>query len=196
MPTILALSSHPLAADSKFASAMQALAETSYREVNRDGNCLYASIALHIFPLLSNLDFKSGFFGFTEAFKTVGVSSVVYECYISAIEDLLDAVTIDTMEFEDITVLIAYLRLICSTHAILNSERYQSFVERDLKRYCAECIDPMEQRAGELELAVLSDALKLRIRVISVADGVNSTFGEGEEIKILHTPDHFEPIYG
>lgn len=195
MPSCLPLSSHTLAKDPKYATAIQNLSESSYREVKRDGNCLYASIALHILPYLHSSPFHQKFFGFNHTFDALDIPNVVYEPYISCIEEAITSLTADSASSDDLSVFIAYLRLICSAHAISNCDKYQSFLDCDLKRYCVECIDPMEQRAGEFELAVLSDALGLKITVVSIVDEINRSFGEGKEIKILHTPDHFEPIY-
>ncbi|ELA42230.1 uncharacterized protein VICG_00629 [Vittaforma corneae ATCC 50505] len=197
MSELLPVSKHPLSANPKYGKAVESLKEKHYRECNRDGNCLYSSVTLLIFPLLRDERAKSMFYGFTKEFEEMDVPSVVYECYITSIEEIIEKISVDDLDSEDLTVFTAYLRLICSTHAKMNEKKYQSFIQMDLKQYCAEHIDPMDQRAGSFELAVLADALQLKITVISIADDekFQTSFGEGPEVKILHTPDHFEPLY-
>lgn len=197
MAELLPVSKHPLNANPKYEEAIKSLKEKYYRECKRDGNCLYSSVALLILPLLRDEEFRSVFYGFTKEFEEMDVSSAVYECYIMSIEEIVENASVGTLDAEDLTVFVAYLRLICSTHAKMNEEKYHSFVDADLKRYCAEYIDPMDQRAGSFEAAILADALKLRITIISVAEDKNfhTSFGEGQEVKVLHTPDHFEPLY-
>lgn len=105
----------------------------------------------------------------------------------------------DETDNNDFILLISYLRMVCSAEAQQKKEFYQNFLEEDLSVYCKNKIDPLEQRAGDFEIAVLAGALKMKIKVISITqtDKIEEiTYGEeGNEHLILHTPDHFEPLY-
>lgn len=194
---LIPISEHPLQTDQKYSESMKKVEESFYRECEKDGNCLYNAISLQIFPMLKVDEFKRHFFSFSKSFDQIDISSIVYETYVENIEE-----TTQTQQIEDLNTLnlIGYLRLICSTYAILNSSKYEAFIDQEnksMKEYCNKNIDPMYQRGGDLEISVLAEALKLKITVISVLENecMKVSFGEGKEIKILHTPDHFEPLY-
>lgn len=228
MFAILPLTNHPLTNHKDYKKELENLEEKYYKECKKDGNCLYSAISLLIIPLIKkNKNFRDKFFSFNEIFSKVGISSVVYECYISTIEEeLLENVNIENAIKENVkdnnldnninnldsstnelTVFVAYLRLVCSSYLKINKEKYQGFIDRDVKSYCEKFIDPMEQKAGEFEISILSEALEIPIKLVTIVNdekkGVNRfdiNFGEEykkemEEIRILHTPDHFEPIY-
>lgn len=198
--SLIPISKHPLQNDRIYFESMKELQEHFYRECERDGNCLYSAISLQIFPLLKTDQFKERFFSFTKSFNQLNISKVVYETYIENIEEMIETQQIEDLSEENILNLTGYLRLICSSYAILHSSRYDAFIEQScgsIKEYCTKFIDPMYQRGGDLEIAVLSNALELKIVIVSVLENgcMRVSFGEGKEIKILHTPDHFEPLY-
>lgn len=205
MPDISSLiepiNKHPLYKDVNYGAQVKQL-EAEYKNLRfipcvRDGNCLYRAIAFHVIPLMKEDAFKKKFLSFTEKFQKTGVCSSVYEWYVESIEEMATDER-EPISAENQQLLIAYLRLVCSAEA-QSDEKYSNFVETDLKSYCTKCIEPMDQRAGDFEIAVLADALEAQIKIIAVTKGKNQVVSYGEntsrEIQILHTPDHFEPIF-
>ena len=191
------IESHPLYKDKKFEKALISLKNMKFRECKRDGNCLYRTIAILVFPFLKNFNFRERFLSFKEKSMRAGYGETVIDWYIESIEEIKSK-NLEELSEDNFLLLIAYIRMICSSEAQDNKEKYQSYILEDLKEYCNKNIDPMEQRAGDIELSILANAFKMRIKLFVVLNEnlQIEEYGEGEvEIKIQHTPDHFEPLY-
>lgn len=189
---------HPMVKDEKYGDEFIKLPLKYYRECVRDGNCLYSTISILVFPFFSiDEEFKNNFFSFEEEFKAYGITDVVYEPFIDSIRDFMVQKDASFVFYTDFLPFIAYLRLVCSSYAVANKEKYKDFVIEDIEQYCKSKVAPMEQRGGEFEFAVLADALKIKIEVIYLFEkgSLVVPFGKGKNlIKILHTPDHYEPV--
>ncbi|KAM0681322.1 hypothetical protein GINT2_000522 [Glugoides intestinalis] len=189
---------HPMMKDEKYGEEFMKLPLKCYRQCIRDGNCLYSAIAILIFPLFNIEEFKNNFFNFEKEFNRYGITDIVYEPLIDSIRDFIEQKEdASFILYSDFLAFISYLRFVCSAYAVENKEKYNGFVLGDIEDYCRSNVDPMEQRGGELEFAVLADALKIKIEVIYALEKENLvvSFGKGENlIKVLHTPDHYEPV--
>jgi Peptidase C65 Otubain len=98
----------------------------------------------------------------------------------------------------NLALFVGYLRLILGSYMRDKKDEYIYFVENhDLEGYVSRLIDPMGQRAGEFEISVLSKALGFKISVYDATTPaiLCNEYGEGQEIAILFTHDHFEPLY-
>lgn len=195
--TELSIASHPLASDPKIGRSLERLPFKNYRECKRDGNCFYYCIALLIFPLLREPEFRAKFFSFVDSFEQAGFSSVVYESYMESIEDIVASKSIEDLSQDDMNLFVGYLRLIVSTHLRTNEKEYQEFLGCEVGAYARRKIEAMGQRAGYIEIVALSRSLPLKMSIYDVNSGeINEVrLGEGYPVSILHTPDHFEPIY-
>lgn len=191
------ITGHALANDPKIGRILKCIPFKRYRKCNRDGNCLYTSIALQIFPLLQERDFRTIFFSFVDCFEHAGFSNVVYESFMESISDVASTKSIDDLTQDDLNSFVGYLRLIVSAHLRANEEDYHEFLGCPVKTYARRSVEPMGQRAGHVEIVALSRSLPLEITIYDVNSGkINEMkFGEGHPVSILHTPDHFEPVY-
>lgn len=194
---VQSIKSHSLFEDQKFSKAMTEIQNMKFRNCKRDGNCLYRAIAILIFPFLKDSNFRTNILSFKEKFHKAEFSDTVIDWYMESIEDMKSK-DLENLSEDEFLLLIAYLRMVCSAEAQCHSEKYQNYILKDLKDYCHKNIDPMEQRAGDLEISILANALKIHIKLYVVLDEnlQKREYGTGDiEIKILHTPDHFEPLY-
>lgn len=193
----LSVAGHPLAGDPKIGKSLRRLPFKNYRKCKRDGNCLYYCITLLIFPLFKKAEFKTRFLSFVDSFQRTGFSSVVYESYMESIEDIVANKSIEDLVQDDLNVFVGYLKLTVSAHLRINEEEYRDFLGCNVETYARKKVEAMGQRAGHIEIMALSRSLCLEISVYDVSSGeINEMkFGEGHPINILHTPDHFEPIY-
>ena len=164
------------------------------RGIERDGNYFYASVALQLHPIVQeNPEFREKFLSFDEAFERAGISSAVYETYT---EFIVQKET-DNLDKEELCILIKYLRIISAAQMILNECKYKDFIDSDFRSYVDRNIMAMGARSGHVEIQSLTECITIKIVVHDITSGQEyvSVFGEGLEINILHSPDHFEPVY-
>lgn len=195
--TKASIEKHPLYKDCRYEKAFLSIKDLKFKECKRDGNCLYRAISILIFPYLKDNEFKGKFLSFKGKCENAGFNDSVVEWYIESIEEL-QSKTLHDLQEDDYLLIIAYLRMICSAEAQNRAELYQGFIEQDIKEYCQISINPMNERAGDLEISILANALQIEIKILSIMEEVlqEVTYGQGNiQIKILHTPDHFEPLY-
>lgn len=197
---ILPIEEHCLYQDEQYRHLFKTLVGKQFRNCTRDGNCLYRTLAILLFPNLKYKDFKRRFFSFKDKFEKAEFSETVYEWYVESLEELIETdKKIEELTEDEELLFIAYLRMICSAEAQTENDKYKNFIEQDIKEYCKSKIDPMEQRAGDFEISILASALDIEITVISVTgqEIQEVKYGESEiKLQILHSPDHFEPLYG
>ena len=82
----------------------------------------------------------------------------------------------------------------------INSELYQPYIpDMTVETYCKKFIEPFYIEAGYLEICALVEILPLSIEVIDIQENnenCSRLYGMYEQkITILHTPNHFEPVY-
>lgn len=194
----LSIAHHSLIEDTRLSIAIKSLNVKCYRETERDGNCFYASVALLLHPIIQeNPEFRKKFFSFNEDFKKAGISSAVHETYTESIVEFIIQKETDNLEKEDLYILIGYLRIISAAQMILNECKYKDFIDSDFRSYVDRNIMAMGARSGHVEIISLTDCLPIKIVVHDITSGKEyvNEFGEGLEINILHSPDHFEPVY-
>lgn len=197
---LLPLSEHILYNDAQYGAALHTLRSRSFRKVERDGNCLYLSFAMLVYPFLSAPAARESFLGTTPLFEEAGASAVAYETFIEIISDFLDAGKhIDAVSDEEWIQIIGYLRMAASAYLLMHKEDYESFLsETTIEHYTKQHVDPMGERAGEIEIIALSSLFRYEVHIVQTGtDGRCTTisYGKGDQIMILHTPDHFEPLY-
>lgn len=189
---------HPLYTDPVYSTAMRALDKYSYSDVPRDGNCFYRSYAELVYSHLAAPEVKSGFFGLTELFDHTGASPAVYETYVETMEDILAEKPVDAVEEGDWMPFVGYLRLAVASYIKRYPENFQPFLAgTDPAIYAVRHVERMGERAGELEMMALGELFPFKLRVVSVGRNACTTlgYGDGPEIYMLHTPDHFEPLH-
>lgn len=192
------LSEHELITDPKFSNNISNIPFLYFHKVPTDGNCFYSSVSLLIFNKLKiDSEFNLLFFSFKDSFEKIEVSECVYESYIEHINELLENNVEILFNENSLKCFIAYLRLILSTHLKLNKNKYQNFLTENIDNYIFKNIDRMETCAGDIEIKALSDVLKIKIIVYDInGNKLNKiTYGDGFTINILHTPNHFEPLF-
>ena len=80
----------------------------------------------------------------------------------------------------------------------MNEKEYKSFIlEEKIEDYVRKNIEPTNQRVGEFEISILSKIFNLKIHVLNVIETniLESVYGDGQDVYILYTPDHFEPLF-
>lgn len=194
----LPIENHLLINDIKFVKPLKSLSFKHYSEVQRDGNCFYSAISLLLHPLIqNNVVFRELFLSFNNKFEVAGFSSAVYETYTEYYKETLIQKNIEDFLNDDFKISVGYLRIITATHIILNKEQYINFIEADFDSYSHNEILSMGSKAGHVEINALAESLSLKIIIHDITSGEEriNEIGSGFEIHILHTPDHFEPIY-
>lgn len=196
------LKTHPLNDDPLFSKSIKKLPYKSYREVDRDGNCLYSAFVMLIYPFLRDAEKLEEFLGLGPLLEEAKVDPVVYESYIESIRDIFavnDGVRgVEDLCSDDWNVFIGYIRMAVSSHVLTNADKYSEFLpDCTVESYVRTQIDPMGERAGEMEIIAVSRLFKYKISIVYlVHDSYKTTsYGEGDLMTILHTPDHFEPMY-
>lgn len=194
------ISEHPLSSDGKYSGAMHGLGYDFYREINHDGNCLYSSFACLVYPFLAVPERRQAFLGLTPLFEGAGASPVAYETYIELLGDLGTGQPMEDLSEDEWNLFIGYLRMAVASHLRVHAEEYAGFIPgSNIEAYAAMHVDPMGERAGEVEIIALSRIFDYRIEVVSVREDGCAKMSYGREadgaVTILHTPDHFEPLY-
>lgn len=179
------------------ATCLALLTGGEYVPAPRDGNCLYFTIAFLVYSdFISRPALLAELVGM---FDQASISSVVYEPYLESIQECLEInKTGYEMDEADWMLFIGLFRLAVSSYLKINKKEYQEFITEDIETYVKHNVDPMGRRAGELEITVLCKVLGIRIEVIQVQNDCCTMieYGEyGNKYAILHTPDHFEPLY-
>ncbi|KAI4291639.1 ubiquitin thioesterase protein OTUB2 [Pancytospora philotis] len=190
---------HPLYTDPAYAESMQELDGHFFVKVPRDGNCFYTSYARLVYPLVGGRAARDAFMGKKALFDAAGASPAVYETYMEHIEELLDSKGAAELLEDDLMAIVGYLRLAVASYIETDASFFGEFLpETDPAAYVQECVNPMGQRAGEVEMAAISRVFDFRLTVVTVQkEGCSRySYGQGPDISILHTPDHFEPLYG
>ncbi|WUR03503.1 ubiquitin thioesterase OTUB1 [Vairimorpha necatrix] len=178
---------------------------SSYREIPRDGNCMYLSISIKILEFFrSKKDQIYKWETFTTSLKSYCTKLNIEEfVYIDNLETFSDLINNNT-KIEDIDLYTWYeilyiFRLAISTHMRLNSEEYQPYiVDMSVEKYCKNCIEPLFMEAGYIEIGALVNIMPINVKMYDTTEESNKyrIYGENEEfIEILHTPNHFEPVY-
>lgn len=175
-----------------------------YRDILRDGNCMYLSIGVQIIDKLQKDEkfkevFEKSLEDIKEKFKALGLEEFTYVDYLNTLEDNMD-VEIHEIDKYCWYEIVGLLRLITSTELRTNQEVYAPFIlDSTVEQYCKSSVDPFFVEAGYLEIGALVNILPLRIVVFDITETSNDysrVYGnDGEVINILHTPNHFEPIY-
>lgn len=188
---------HELKADPKYGKFIEKLKGKKFIETKKDGNCFYSTLALLLHPLLKSKEFYEKFTSFSSIFQTINVDELVYECFLDDIKEVISTKEIENLGENDLDSFVAYLRLLCSAYAQSNSDKYQGYLDIDLTEHCRKNIDPLYQRADSFEMMVMADCLSLQIHVTSLFNSSMSTYdiGKGTKVSILHTPDHFQPLF-
>lgn len=175
-----------------------------YRDVLRDGNCMYLSIGVQIIDMLQKNEkfketFKKSLEDIKEKFKAIGLEEFTYVDYLNTLEENMD-VEIHEIDKYCWYEIVGLLRLITSTELRTNPEAYAPFiVDTTVEQYCKSSVDPFFVEAGYVEIGALVNILPIRIVVYDIMETsqeYSRVYGsDGEIINILHTPNHFEPIY-
>ncbi|KAF9760944.1 Ubiquitin thioesterase otubain-like [Nosema granulosis] len=175
-----------------------------YRDILRDGNCMYLSIGVQLIDKLqSDINFRRLFKDTLEEvkkkFKAIGLEEFTYVDYLSTLEENID-VPIQDIDKYCWYEIVGLLRLITSTELRTNQEAYSPYmVDTTVERYCKLNVDPFFVEAGYLEIGALVNILPIQIVVFDITEDsqeYSRVYGtKGENINILHTPNHFEPCY-
>lgn len=190
------MATHPLREDGAFEEPLSSISDGSYRTVPRDGNCLYHAVAILLYPSLAENPQKLK--RLESLFKAADVSSVVYETYLESIEECFsEGVNCST---EAGLLFVGMLRLAVSSYIKTNKAEYSAFFleEEDIETYLRLHVDPMGERAGEIEIQTICKIFEVSLEVIQIlSTGCTRLVYGGSGVKhyLLHTPDHFEPYY-
>lgn len=193
-----ALSEHPLSKDIEYSNTISTLQYDFYREIPHDGNCFYWSYAYLTYPFLADREKKQKFLGLTALFEQADASPVAYETYIESLNDLSTDRPLEDLSDDEWNLFIGYLRMAVASYLRIHAGEYAGFIPGgDVNAYATAHVDPMGERAGQIEIIALSKVFDYRIDMVSVQKNSYSTvaYGYGDTIAILHTPDHFEPLY-
>lgn len=177
-----------------------------YREVVRDGNCLYTSLSVQLLDFFRNdknkIEIWNNFCNVLSVnCEKLGIEELVYCDNIDTFNDLLS----NNVKFEEIDIyawyeIIYIFRLAISTHIRLNAEEFQPFiVNMTVEKYCKNYIEPFYMEAGYIEIGALVNILPISIEVLDISEkneDCSRIYGIHKDcITILHTPNHFEPVY-
>ncbi|EOB13883.1 Ubiquitin thioesterase otubain-like protein [Nosema bombycis CQ1] len=190
--------------DSKFKSRLDHTGIKYFREIARDGNCMYLAIGVQIVDKLqTNPDFKDKFNktleDLIEKFKSLKLEEFTYSDYMNTLKENMD-VEIQKIDKYSWYEIVGLLRLITSTELRINKEMYLPYIpDITIEQYCKSQVDPFFVEAGYLEIGALVNILPIQIEVIDITEQTSNysrMYGnEGEVISILHTPNHFEAVY-
>ncbi|KAI5168684.1 hypothetical protein PAEPH01_0330 [Pancytospora epiphaga] len=187
---------HPLYRDPQFSSAFEKIKHKFYVDVPRDGNCFYRSFAELQEKILNSREERHIFLNHTEMFEKANISPVVYETYTESIAEMPYLRVPEDITGDEWDLIVGYLRLTAGAYVKTHPEEFSDFVG-DVERYTASNIDPMGQRAGEVEVIAICRAFSCQIQMVSILNNEYKSvkYSQGPTYTILHTPDHFEPLY-
>lgn len=195
MIRIFELLEHPLSGVEQY-MGIASLPFSHYINIPRDGNCLYSSFAMSMHPSIC----ANGMGNKSNLFIKAGVSEAVYESYEESLEEFLEQkpTSVESLRREELDLFVGYLRLVVSSHLKVHSEEYNGYIEQGIEEYTRKNVDRMGERAGDLEIAVLSKEFECKITVYTPDSTGYKKIEYGSSFEsfsnIMHTPDHFEPI--
>lgn len=176
-----------------------------YREVLKDGNCFYLSIAVKFIEFFRKNENKEKWLSFKEkilnCFAEMKIESILYDDNLTTIEIMLNE-EVDVEDYEKYIwfEVVQFLKFAISVEMKMNEEKYQPFLfDTTINEYCKKQVEPFFVEAGYIEIGVLVSVLPINIEVIDTtenSDEIRRIYGDNDDvISILHTPNHFEPIY-
>lgn len=180
-----------------------------FRLIERDGNCFYSSFLsqfLENVRLMSDDRYRQLIGVFEEGNKYYEVfrdDRIIYkdfyDTFLRHTQLYRDSdVSISEVSKMDILAMITYMKILTTMEMVSKKEEYQPFlVETSIEEYCKKNVDPLFKAAEHMEIQALANLLKVSITIISVKKETVETnvFGStGDDLYILHIPNHFEPI--
>ena len=191
--------------DSEFQCVEELKKFSQYRTVRRDGNCFFRAYLtgfLEETRRLNEYEFNliiEKIKNTKNLFDSVGFDQIVYEDFLEYfIEHLQRKDSIEDILQEDqvSNSLVVFLRLWTSAFLRLNAEKFEPFIQMNMKEYCERWVECFGKESEHVQLHALCEATGIGINVWCFEiSHLSLVVMQEPKMNLLYRPGHYDILY-